>query len=139
MRIDGLDVPGSSAALPPEAKKPQTPEAAAKQFEQVLIKQMVQTMTEGLFDGNLTGDDAPQWMGAYGEMQGDILADELAMQLSRSGRLGISELLIKQWKREGELPAAATDEAPLEETRVDAGASIDPIRGTGPVHPFTEI
>lgn len=138
MRIDGLDLPGSTSALAPEAKKPQTPEAAAKQFEQVLIKQMVKTMTEGLFDGNLTGDDAPQWMGAYGEMQGDILADELAMQLSRSGRLGISELLIKQWKREGEMPAPADDARP-QESSVEPGASIDPIRGTGPVNPFTEI
>ena len=138
MRIDGLDLPASTAAMTPEAKKPQTPEAAAKQFEQVLIKQMVQTMTEGLFDGNLTGDDAPQWMGAYGEMQGDILADELAQQLSRSGRLGISELLIKQWKREGEMPAG-DDAPPSGETRVDSGASIDPTRATGPVNPFTEI
>lgn len=133
MRIDGIDIPGGAAGLPPEARKPQTPEAAAKQFEQVLIKQMVHTMTKELFDGNLTGDDAPQWMGAYGDMQSDILAEELARQLSDGGRLGISDLLMKQWKRQGDLPSDSDN------ATVDRGANAPDIQETGPVNPYTEI
>lgn len=133
MKIEGFDIPRGTAGLPLDTKKPQTPEAAAKQFEEVLIKQMVHTMTKELFDGNLTGDDAPQWMGAYGDMQADILAEELAKQLSKNGRMGISDLLMKQWKREGELPEA------------EAGPSTAPasdsnnIHEIGPVNPFTEV
>ncbi|MEX0747450.1 MAG: rod-binding protein, partial [Rhodothermales bacterium] len=54
----------------------------------------------GIFDNNLTGDDAPQWMGAYSEMQSDVLTSELAKQLTETGKIGISDLLIKQWKRQ---------------------------------------
>lgn len=133
MRIDGLDIPGGTAGLPLEARKPQTPEAAAEQFEQILVKQMVHTMTKELFDGSLTGDDAPQWMGAYGDMQSDILAEELAKQLSKSGRMGISELLMKQWRREGELPEPDADPsaAPV--------SNPNDFREIGPVNPFTEV
>lgn len=100
MRIDGIDISKGTAGLRPEGRKPDTPEEAARQFEEVLIKQMLHTMTKDLFDSNITGDDAPQWMGAYGEMQGDILSTELARQLGESGKLGISELLLKQWERQ---------------------------------------
>lgn len=133
MRIDGVDIPNAAPGLPPEAKKARTPEEAAKQFEEVLIKQMVHTMTKELFDSKLTGDDAPQWMGAYSDMQSDILTEELARQLSESGRMGISELLIKQWKREGELIA------PEEDPSTTSDENAKTIQGTGPVHPFAEI
>ncbi len=133
MRIEGIDIPKNAAGLPLEAKKPTTPEAAAKQFEEVLIKQMVHTMTKELFDGNLTGDDAPQWMGGYSDMQSDVLAEELAKQLGKSGRMGIAELLIKQWKREEELTM------PDDGSPADPAPGIDNILGTGPVNPFMEI
>ena len=100
MRIDGIDIPKGVAGLPQEEKKPRTPEEAARQFEEVLVKQMVREMTKGIFDNNLTGDDAPQWMGAYSEMQSDVLTTELAKQLTEGGKIGISELLIRQWKRQ---------------------------------------
>ena len=100
MRIDGFDIPKGVAGLPREEPKPRTPEEAARQFEEVLVKQMVREMTKGIFDNNLTGDDAPQWMGAYSEMQSDVLTTELAKQLTESGKIGISDLLMKQWKRQ---------------------------------------
>jgi flagellar protein FlgJ len=100
MRLDKIDIPRGVAGLPREEPRPRTPEEAARQFEEVLVKQMVREMTKGIFDNNLTGDDAPQWMGAYSEMQSDVLTTELAKQLTDTGKLGISELLIKQWKRQ---------------------------------------
>lgn len=133
MRIDGFDIPKSPVGMPPAAKKPQNPEEAAKQFEEVLIKQMVHTMTKELFDSNLTGDDAPEWMGAYSDMQSDILTEELAKQLSESGRMGISKLLLKQWKREGMTP----DEADVAPVTPPDNMKTNP--GTGPVNPYTEV
>lgn len=133
MRIDGVDIPNGAAGLPPKAKKVRTPEEAAKQFEEVLIKQMVHTMTKDIFKSKLAGDDAPQWMGAYSDMQSDILTEELAKQLSESGRMGISELLIKQWKRDGDFIAPEEDEPPA------SSADTHTIQGTGPAHPFAEI
>ena len=132
MRIDGSDIPKGAAGLPIEAKKPHSPEEAAKKFEEVLIKQMVHTMTKELFDSKLSGDDAPQWMGAYSDMQSDILTEELAKQISKSGRMGISELLIKQWKREGEIGT------PEDGRPADPDADVNKIQGTGPIHPFAE-
>ncbi len=133
MRIDGVDIPKAAAGLPIEAKKPHTPEEAARQFEEVLIKQMVHTMTKELFDSKLTGDDAPQWMGAYSDMQSDILTEELAKQLSASGRMGISELLIKQWKRQEEL------DAPEETLPAPPDTNDNPLQGIGPLNPFSEM
>ena len=121
MRIDGIDISKGTAGLRPEGRKPDTPEEAARQFEEVLIKQMLHTMTKDLFDSNITGDDAPQWMGAYGEMQGDILSTELARQLGESGKLGISELLLKQWERQDGL--SFPSEAAEEETGISGQTS----------------
>lgn len=144
MRIDGIDISTGTAGLRPEGRKPDTPEEAARQFEEVLIKQMLHTMTKDLFDSSITGDDAPQWMGAYGEMQGDILSTELARQLGENGKLGISELLLKQWERQDGLLF------PSEDSEEDVGIS-GPTSGQtngresgqaeslDPINPYTEV
>jgi len=104
--LNGVPGPGSAE------RRPADPQQAAEQFEQILVKQMVETMTKNLFEGGLAGDDAPQWLGAYNDMQSDVLATELAHQMTRNGKLGIAELLMKQWARQSETagtPASGTD------------------------------
>ena len=114
---DGINIPATPVGLPPEQRKPKTAEEAAKQFEEVLLKQMLHTMTKELFDSNLSGEDGPQWMGAYSDMQSDILTKELAQQLAKTGKLGISELLIRQWKRQE-----------TEQTTLDTAGEVTPVK-----------
>lgn len=84
----------------PQQRRAATPEEAAQQFEEIFLKQFARQMTEGLFEAGLAGDEGPGWMGAYGDMQKDVLADELAAHLSRSGALRISEMMLRQWKHD---------------------------------------
>ncbi len=135
MRIDRHEFPKAAADLPQERRKPNSPEEAARQFEEVLIKQMVQSMTKNLFDSSITGDDAPQWMAAYGDMQSDVLSTELAKQLGGSGKLGIAELLLKQWQREEKVDANTDSAKPPDHSSDVIDHST--IR-TGPVLPYTE-
>lgn len=83
---------------------PKTPEEAAKQFEEILIKQFVKTMTDGMFESSLAGEDEPQWLGAYGDIQKETLTEQLAKHIVESGSMRISDLLLKQWGRQGRLP-----------------------------------
>lgn len=106
MNIEGVDRSHNVPGMGPAARRPRSPEEAAKQFEQILVQQMVRTMTKDLFDGSLTGDDAPQWMGAYNDIQSDVLTTELAQKITHDGRLGIADLLMKQWSRGGETPSS---------------------------------
>ncbi len=99
VRADGFDIQQRVPGPGPEDRRPTSPQEAAEQFEHILVRQMVRTMTKDLFDGSLAGDDAPQWMGAYHDLQSDILTTELADKITESGRLGIAELLMKQWAR----------------------------------------
>ena len=107
------DTPTSFAA-PQLPRRAATPEEAAKQFEQVLVKQFVDKMTDGLFKTSLSGEDGPGWVGAYGDMQQDALSENLAQHLVQSGTLRISELLLRQWKQAGRLP----DDAPAPDAGV---------------------
>jgi flagellar protein FlgJ len=100
-----MNVTGPTASpttLP--TKRARTPEEAAKQFEEVLVKQFVRSMTDGLFDSSLAGEDAPGWTGAYADLQKDALTDQLAQHLIKSGTLRIEEMLLRQWKQSGRLP-----------------------------------
>jgi peptidoglycan hydrolase FlgJ len=98
MRVEQSNI-GAQGLPSPAQKRAQTPVEAARQFEEILAKQFVKSMTDGLFKTSLAGDDAPGWMGAYGDMQKDVLADELAKHLVDSGTLRISEMLLRQWDR----------------------------------------
>ncbi len=113
MLTDRMDIQNSVPGLHPAERRPTSPEQAAEQFEHILVKQMVEVMTKDLFESGLAGDDAPQWLGGYSDMQSDVLATELANKMTEDGRLGIADLLMKQWTRQSEadVPAAqATDE-----------------------------
>lgn len=106
MRIDA-----SAAATPgllgPRAK---SPEEAAAQFEQVLIKQFVQNMTKDLFKSSLAGEAGPGWMEGQADLQRDALNDALTEQLARRGTLRFADLLTRQWAQRGELPPDSASE-----------------------------
>lgn len=112
MKIDARHTP---LALPDAARRPETLEEAAQQFEKVLVRQFVQVMTEGMFDASLSGDDGPGWMDSQRESQHGVLTDVLTDHLVESGALRLSEMLLRQWRRE---QPAATDAA------AEPGASL---------------
>lgn len=136
-----MHIPGPDRSIiPPDygsgERAPQNREEAARQFEEVLIRQMMQTMTRNLFDGSLTGEGGSSWSGAYGDLQSDVLATHLAKELSSSGKLGIAELLIKQWQRAEQAQQLQEDAGtPPHETESPTDSST-PVSGS--IHPFTE-
>lgn len=89
-------------------RQPRTPEEAAQQFEEILLRQFVHTMTRNLFRSSLDGEEAPGWMESYRDTQRDVLADILARHLAAQDRLGIAELLLRQWQRAGFIDAEST-------------------------------
>ncbi len=80
------------------AERGKSPEDAAKQFEEVLVREFVRTMTKGLFSGSLAGEDGAGWVKAQGEAQADVLADAVTKHLVDSGTLGVADILLQGWK-----------------------------------------
>ena len=78
---------------------PSTPEEAANKFEKILVEQFVNVMTEQLFKSNLSGEDGPGWMKAYGDTQRKVLTEVLSDHLVDNGTFNISETVLQQWKR----------------------------------------
>jgi len=101
---------GAAALL--GVRRPHTPEEAARQFEEILLRQFVQVLTRDLFRESLTGDEAPGWLGSYRDTQRDVLTDVLARHLAEQGRLGIAELLLRQWRQAGHLSANESETNP---------------------------
>ena len=93
--------PLSPASGPAPAAAPKDPEAAAEQFEAVLVRQFVEVMTRGLFDGEGEG-----MLTGQADLQRDTLTDALTDHLVEAGTLGIKDLLLAQWDRAGRLPAS---------------------------------
>ena len=75
-------------------------EEAAEQFEQILVRQFVQVMTEGLFEKGLGGDDTPGWVQGQAGLQQEALTDSISQHLVESGALKLSDLLLRQWNRQ---------------------------------------
>lgn len=103
----------TSLARPPGAtpvRRPESRAEAARQFEEVLIRQFVEVMTKNLFKGGLSGDDGPGWMQGQQDMQRDMLTDTLTKHIADSGTLRLSDLLQRQWsQKHGAAPDAASD------------------------------
>lgn len=78
--------------------QPQTPEEAAKTFEKVLVEQFVSVMTDQLFKSNLSGDEGPGWMKAYGDSQRKTLTEVLSKHLVDNGTFNISDAVLQQMK-----------------------------------------
>jgi len=105
----------------PQLRRARSPEEAAAQFEEVLVKQLVKTMTDGLFKTSLAGEGGLSSVGAYNDMQKDVLAEELSRHLIQSGTLRISDMLLRQWKQSGLAdpePAGSGPEAPNPKSQI---------------------
>lgn len=74
---------------------------AARQFEEVFVRELVKVMTADLFDSGLAGDDGPGWMSTHHDQQRDVLTDVLTEHLIDSGTFSLNELMLRQWARSG--------------------------------------
>ena len=63
------------------------------------MRQFVTTMTDGLFESSLSGDEGPGWMKSQHDTQRDVMTDVLTEHLVESGALRIADLLLRQWQR----------------------------------------
>ncbi len=90
-RMQALSPQPATPARPSQADK------AAHQFEEVLVKQFVQTMTKELFEPMEGG---PGWMGSQADLQREALADVLTSHLVESGALRVGDLVRRQWAPE---------------------------------------
>ncbi len=79
-------------------KKPENLEEAAEQFEQVLVRQLVKTMTDDLFDSPLGGKNSGA-MQSQSRMQSDALTDTLTTELVKNDSFGLSEVLVRKWRK----------------------------------------
>ena len=71
------------------AGDPETLRAAAKQFESLFTKMMLQSMRSASFGDPMFGSD-------QGDMYQDMADDQLAVQLSQGKGLGLADMLIRQ-------------------------------------------
>jgi peptidoglycan hydrolase FlgJ len=72
-----------------EANDPETLRAAAKQFESLFTKMMLDSMRSASMGDPLFGSD-------QGDMYQDMADDQLAVQLSQGKGLGLADMLIRQ-------------------------------------------
>ncbi|MEM1116225.1 MAG: peptidoglycan hydrolase [Bacteroidota bacterium] len=118
--ISSTPSPAALTASGPSA--PSDPEAAAKQFESVLVRQFVEVMTKDLFDGEGEG-----MLTGQADLQRDTLTDALTEHLVEAGTLGVADLLLAQWARVGHVPASGPDDA--------SGAELVPEVESAPMPP----
>lgn len=95
-------------------QRARSPQEAAKQFEEVLVREFVRTMTKGLFEEGLGGEDTAGWVKAQGSAQTDALTDAVTRHLVDSGQLGISELLLAKWGSQEATGRIPGDALPLD-------------------------
>ena len=105
LRIDPNNMPAARADAPrvdandfkqfaalrrgAEANDPATLRAAAKQFESLFTKMMLDSMRSASMGDPLFGSD-------QGDMYQDMADDQLAVQLSQGKGLGLADMLIRQ-------------------------------------------
>lgn len=85
-----------------ELQTPNSEEEAAKTFEKVLVEQFVSVMTDQLFNSNLSGEEGPGWMKAYGDTQRKIMTEVLSEHLVDNNTFNISSTLLAQWQRQAQ-------------------------------------
>lgn len=102
MTPDRIPIDHAAPAARPEIeqRKTRTPEEAARQFEEILVRQYVGELTKGLFEEGLSGDDGPGWIQSQSQIQRDALTDTLTKYFVESGTLKLSDHLLRQWHRQ---------------------------------------
>lgn len=81
-----------------QRQTPENPKQAAEQFEQVLVRQFVETMTKDLFD-NPISDKNSGAVRSQGRLQSEALTDTLTRKLVEDDAFGLSKLLLDQWQQ----------------------------------------
>ena len=87
-----------------EANDPNALRAAARQFESLFTKMMLDSMRKASFGDPLFGSD-------QGDMYQDMMDDQMSVQLSQGRGLGLADMLIRQLSH-GEVAPAATNTNP---------------------------
>lgn len=109
-----IDQPGAIQPVPPEGgtdrRRTESPEEAARQFETILVRQFVATMTKDLFKDTLSGDEGPGWIASQQDVQRDVLTDVLTEHLVENRVLNIADLLLRQWGRQQAAAESAASE-----------------------------
>ena len=99
--------PESGAGAAPASAQP-TPrqvQAAAQQFEAIILRQLLTPAIDPLMSHGL-GGDSKQNGGGGGGIYGYLVTDVLATSLSKGGGLGLSRILEKQLTPKGTVSAA---------------------------------
>ncbi|MCB0717771.1 MAG: hypothetical protein KDD65_04970 [Bacteroidetes bacterium] len=104
--LKGIAQPGQFDA----ASRPKTRREAAKQFEEHLVRQMVDAMFAGVFDGD--AKDAGIAGVGRGEMKSHLV-EQMTDVLMQKGGLGLANALTHQWTEKFGADSGQTDsEAP---------------------------
>lgn len=97
MNVNGPHSSAFSGNIPDAKPRPGSKAEAAKQFEEVLVREFVKVMTKDLFKADLSSEGGPSWMGGYSDMQRDIITDTLTEQLVAQDNLGLADVLTRRW------------------------------------------
>ncbi len=95
------DAQGDPNAAAAERKRQAA--TAAKQFEAIILRQLLAPAIEPMMSGGLEGKSTG---GSGGGVYGYMLTDTLANSLSQGGGLGLSRILEKQLTPKGDVAAA---------------------------------
>jgi len=110
-RVDAHDFK-QFAAMRRAADDPETLRAAARQFESLFTKMMLESMRSASFGDPMFGSD-------QGDMYQDMADDQLAVQLSQGRGLGLADMLIRQLSNGAVGGSAAIHPAPAAETTAE--------------------
>ena len=91
------------ASAPPSATQIQ---AAARQFEAIILRQLLTPAIEPLMSHGLGGSSAEKSTGGGGGVYGYLVTDVLANTLSQGGGLGLARILGKQLTPKSAVSAA---------------------------------
>jgi Rod binding domain-containing protein len=95
-------------------------EKTAAQFEQLFVRSMVSSLRS---TASLGGDDSGMFgSGPGADTFGDWFDQNLAEQISRNAKVGISEQLLVDLERNHEIPAHAAEKAKQAQALADRGA-----------------
>jgi len=97
----------TGAGTAPASAQPSTRQiqAAAQQFEAIILRQLLTPAIEPLMSHGLGGDSKGN-AGGGGGVYGYLVTDVLASSLSKGGGLGLSRILEKQLTPKGAVSAA---------------------------------
>jgi len=105
MHTDNVSIKPTASGTYAEIRPLHTPKnekEAARQFEELLIKQFVHLMLKDAFNQSLTGSAKPAWLETQQATQVDTLAEVLARDMSKRGLFTFSDLLLRQWQHQKE-------------------------------------